>query len=587
MLIRPVLAIAFALLVAGLLPACSTNRQIAVDYPKTDTTPLKPLKSQTAITGDDYYVQLISQFEFKGDNALKAGCSDIGSQYENSDLSAALVFNIQNDPLKFKREASGFLYQAGNGKCNFKLETKKAYLTPWLRLDSARDTSVDYNFLTSHSRETNLSQVIGDINSASNLLAITGVGTGVAMLGKVATNWVEKTPPTIAKAAPSAKYSSETHSLPSVVSLNGEGDNLNHSRLGVFEVIDAGLKAWASETKLLGELHVYPEITSSLLLKTGADGLPDAHDLSLEELWRSPMQGANGELSLKQLIEQTHKINLQPNLQNYSELEGQCRQLKLVMKDLGFNKFDRNAVLYYFLSKSPDWKNFNISAQHAMTDSIRPKVLEEFHSKDFSGCLADEDYVAMKAMHLAVNSQQDWEALTNSRQKKEGAISPVQSAARQLLAAIKNPDKDQMTHQLYPLLVNDKAGNGNTLVQNHLSNFGLETLLQVPSIPDEGVVVNASQLATMFSGLGVETYSCARPAQEQGQPLSTIGIFLFNTKPDSPKEKGGALEFELVQGKISRLTFQHPAFRDFEQNLSDYPDLGGCRIDAEFLNKLH
>jgi hypothetical protein len=332
---------------------------------------------------------------------------------------------------------------------------------------------------------------------------------------------------------------------------------------------------------------MYPEITSSLLLKTGTDGLPDAHDLSLEELWRSPMQGANGELSLKQLIEQTHKINLQPNLQNYSELEGQCRQLKLVMKDLGFNKFDRNAVLYYFLSKSPDWKNFNISAQHAMTDSIRPKLLEEFHSKDFSGCLADEDYVAMKAMHLAVNSQQDWEALTNSRQKKEGAINPVQSAARQLLAAIKNPDKDQMTHQLYPLLVNDKAGNGNTLVQNHLSNFGLETLLQVPSIPDEGVVVNASQLATMFSGLGVETYSCARPAQEQGQPLSTIGIFLFNTKPDSPKEKGGALEFELVQGKISRLTFQHPSFRDFEQNLSDYPDLGGCRIDAEFLNKLH
>lgn len=146
MLIRPVLAIPFALLASGLLQGCATNRQIAVDYPKTDTTPLKPLKSQTAVTGDDYYVQLVSQFEFKGDNALKAGCSDMGSQYENSDLSAALVFNVHNDPLKFKREASGFLYQAGNGKCNFKLETKKAYLTPWLRLDSARDTSVDYNF---------------------------------------------------------------------------------------------------------------------------------------------------------------------------------------------------------------------------------------------------------------------------------------------------------------------------------------------------------------------------------------------------------------------------------------------------------
>jgi hypothetical protein len=25
-----------------------------------------------------------------------------------------------------------------------------------------------------------------------------------------------------------------------------------------------------------------------------------------------------------------------------------CRKLKLVMKDLGVNKFDRNAVIYYF-----------------------------------------------------------------------------------------------------------------------------------------------------------------------------------------------------------------------------------------------
>lgn len=581
-----------ALLGSGLLAGCATTRQIAVDYPKTETFPIKPLRGQAAVSGDDYYVQLVSDFEFKGDNALKGGCSDVGGQYENGDLSAALVFSIHNDALKLKREASGFLYQATTGKCNFKLETKKAYLTPWLRLDSSKDTLIDYNFLTSNSHEANLSQLVSDVNAASTLFALTGVGTGMAVMGKLAGNWVESNPQVVAKnPAATGKYSSETHSLPAAVVLAGDSGNLNQSRLAVYEVVEAGLKAWASETKLLGELRVYPEIASSLLLKTAGDLTPDAHDLSLEELWRVPIQTANGELSLRQLIEQIDpatKPNLQPDWQNYPEVESQCRRLKLAMKDLGFNKFDRNAVLYYFLSKSsPDWKNFNISAQRAMTDEIRPKLLEQYRAKDFSGCLASEDYAAMKSMKLAVNTEQDWEALTNSRQKKEGVISPIQSAARQFLSALQNPNKDEAARQLYPLLNTEKGGNGTVLLQNHLSNFGLETLLQLPTIPDEGVAINAGQLAGVFAGLNVEAYSCARPAQEQGQPLVNIGIMLFVTKPGSPREKGGALEFELVQGKIARLAFQHPSFRDFEQNLADYPDLGGCRVEADFINKLH
>jgi len=592
MLIRHVLAMNIALLATGLLQGCATTRQIAIDYPKTETSPLKPLKGQSVVGGDDYYVQLVSEFDFKGDSALKGGCSDVGSGYENGDLSAALVFSIHNDPLKFKREASGFLYQATTGKCNFKLETKKAYLTPWLRLDSAKDTLVDYNFLTSNSHDANLSQLVSDVNAASSLLALTGVGTGVAIMGKLAGSWVENNPQVLAnKTSPSAKISSETHSLPAQVVLGGDGGSLNQNRMGVFEVVDGGLKAWSSETKLLGELHVYPEITPSLLLKLGSDGIPDAHDLSLDELWKVPMQSANGEVQLKQLIDQAvqgEKLNLQPDWQNYAEVETQCRRLKLVMKDLGFNKFDRNAVLYYFLSKSsPDWKNFNISAQKAMTDEIRPKLLEQYRAKDFSGCLAAEDYTAMKNMKLAVNTEQDWELLTSSRQKKEGVITPIQSAARQFLSALKNPDKDEMARQLYPLLNSEKGGNGTVLLQNHLGNFGLEALLQVPSIADEGMPVNASQLAGLFSSLNVDSYSCARPAQEQGQPLANIGILLFATKPGSPREKGGALEFELVQGKITRLAFQHPSFRDFEQNLADYPDLGGCRIESDFLNRLH
>ncbi|WP_445368675.1 hypothetical protein ACH5Y9_04440 [Methylomonas sp. BW4-1] len=585
-----------ALLTSGFLAGCATTRQIAVDYPKTESLPIKPLRGQSMVSGDDYYVQLVSDFDFKGDNALKGGCSDVGGHYENGDLSAALVFSVHNDALKLKREASGFLYQATTGKCNFKLETKKSYLTPWLRLDSSKDTLIEYNFLTSNSHEANLSQLISDVNAASSLFAFTGVGAGMAVMGKLAGNWVESNPQVVAK-TPAAggsgngKYSSETHSLPASVVLAGDSSSFNQIRLGVYEVVEGGLSAWSSESKLLGELRVYPEIVSSLLLKTSGDLPPDAHDLSLDELWRIPIQTANGEVSLRQLIDQVDpaaKPNLQPDWQNYPDVESQCRRLKLAMKDLGFNKFDRNAVLYYFLSKtSPDWKNFNISAQRAMTDEIRPKLLEQYRAKDFAGCLASEDYAVMKSMKLAVNTEQDWEALTNSRQKKEGVINPIQSAARQFLSALQNPNKDEAARQLYPLLNTEKGGNGTVLLQNHLGNFGLEALLQVPTVADEGVLINAAQLAGVFSGLNVETYTCARPAQDQGQPLANIGIMLFVTKPGSPREKGGALEFELVQGKIARLAFQHPSFRDFEQNLADYPDLGGCRIDADLLNKLH
>lgn len=592
MTIRYALPIQIALLGSAVLSGCATSRQIVVDYPKTEASPLRPLKGQSSVTADDYYVQLISEFEFKGDNALKAGCSDVGASYETGDMSAALLFNIQNDTLKFKREASGFLYQATTGKCNFKLETKKVYLTPWLRLDSAKDTLLEYRFLTSNSSEANLSQLVGDINAASSLMALTGVGTGIAVMGKLAGSWVEASAaqPASNIPSPSAKYSSETHTLPSSIILTSEGGNQNQSRLAVYEVVDGGLKMWASETKLLGEMRVYPELVPSLLLKASVDGIPDAHDLSLEELWRAPIQAPGGELPLQQLIDQVGqagKPNLNPDWQNYEDVETQCRRLKLVMKDLGFNKFDRNAVLFYFLNKSPDWKNFNISPQRAMADAIRPRVLEQYRTRDFSECLAKEDYAVMKNMRLPVNTAQDWDDMSNSRQKKEDVISSVQATGRQLLAALNHPDKDEMARQLYPLLLNEKAGNGSVLLQNHLGNFGLETLLQIPPIANEGVVINATQLAEVMNGLTIDSYSCVRPAQEQGQPMANIGILLFVTKPGSPREKGGALEFELVKGKIARLAFQHPTYRDFEQNIADYPDLGGCRIETDFLNKLH
>ena len=588
MSIRSTLLLSMVLLGGGLLSGCATSRQIAVDYPKTETTVLPPLKGQTTVTADDYYVQLVSEFEFKGDNALKGGCSDVGASYESGDMSAALLFNIHNDPLKFKREASGFLYQATTGKCNFKLETKKAYLTPWLRLDSAKDTLIEYSFLTSNSHESNLSEVVADINAASSLMALTGVGTGIAVMGKLAGSWVEATAAQSAanKSKPAAKYSSETHNLSASVVLNNDAGSLNQSRLAVYEVVEAGMKFWASETKLLGEMRIYPELKASLLLKNSVDGMPDAHDLSLEELLRLPMQTPAGEIPLKQMIEQASQAE-KTNLDPYDDMQNQCRHLKLVMKDLGFNKFDRNAVLFYFLSKSIDWNNFNITPQKAMADAIRPRLLEQYRSKDFSACLAGEDYRVMKSMQLPVNTPQDWDSLTDKRQKKEEVISSVQSVGRQLLSALNHKDKDEMARQLYPLLLNDKGGNGSVLLQNNLGNFGLETMLQMPAIADEGVVITAAQLANVMIGLDIQSYSCARPALNQGQPLANIGILVFATQPGSPREKGGALEFELTQGKVSRLAFQNPTFRDFEQNITDYPDLGGCHIEADFLNKLH
>ena len=588
MSIRSTLLISMVLLGTGLLSGCATSRQIAVDYPKTETSALPSLKGQTTVTADDYYVQLVSEFEFKGDNALKGGCSDVGASYETGDMSAALLFNIHNDPLKFKREASGFLYEATTGKCNFRLETKKSYLTPWLRLDLAKDTLIEYSFLTSNSHESNLSEVVSDINAASSLMALTGVGTGIAVMGKLAGSWVEATAaqPAANKPKPAAKYSSEIHNLSASVVLNNGSGSLSQNRLAVYEVVEAGIKFWASETKLLGEMRVYPELKSSLLLKTSVEGIPDAHDLSLEELLRLPMQTPTGEIPLKQMIEQASQAE-KTNLNPYDDIQNQCRRLKLVMKDLGFNKFDRNAVLFYFLSKSADWNNFNITPQKAMADAIRPRILEQYRSKDFSACLASEDYMTMKSMQLPVNTPQDWDSLTDRRQKKEEVISSVQSIGRQLLSALNHRDKDEMARQLYPLLLNEKGGNGSVLLENHLGNFGLEAMLQMPAIADEGVVITAAQLANVMLGLDVQSYSCVRPAQNQGQPLANIGILLFITQPGSPWEKGGALEFELTQGKISRLAFQNPTFRDFEQNITDYPDLGGCRIEADFLNKLH
>ncbi|MFZ2404967.1 MAG: hypothetical protein WAW41_07500 [Methylobacter sp.] len=617
MLTRTISSVKIILVAGTLLSGCTTTRQIVIDHPSTQASQFQPLQGFQAIDGDDYYVRLISEFDFKGDNVLKSGCSNMTPSYEKGDLSAALIYSVRNEALKFSREATGFLYQATTGKCNFTFDAKKLYLTPWIRLDSGRETMVDYNFYTNANSDVDVSGLVGDVNAASNLLALTGVGMGVAIMGQVAGQWVksnQQAEVTTPASHQSAKHSSESHSLPAATTYSGKTGTLNQTMFKVFDVAEGGLNLLGSNPKQLGELKIYPEILPSLLLKTTADGIPDARDLSFEEIGYSPIKSATGEINLQQLIEQSKhpsKPNLKPDWNNYQDVEGNCRKLKLVMKDLGFNKFDRNAVIYYFLAKNGDWNNYNISRQKTQTEEMRPKIMEGYRSKNFGNCLAADDYAVMKAMGLPVNTEADWNQMGEASQKKEQLFTPLKSIERQLVAVLKNPNKAEMEQQLFPLLNTAKNGDGSVLLQNHLGDFGLELLLNPPVapasapapadastapvapaapavIPGEGVIVSAHQLAQVFSGLAINELSCARPVPDgSGKSAGNAGILLFTTKEGSARVKGGAMEFEFSGGKITRIAFQLSTYRDFEQDLLDRPEVGGCRIDPAFLAKLH
>jgi hypothetical protein len=638
MSIRYISSLKFSLVASLMLAGCAPTRQIAVDYPSaqvngtqsaqsTQSHQFQPLPGFQVIDGDDYYVRLISEFEFKGDNILKSGCSDMTPSYEKGDLSSALIFTVRNDILKFNNEAAGFLYEATSGKCNFKFDAKKITLTPWMRLDSGKETLVDYSFYSSANSDVDVSGLVGDVTTASNLLALTGVGMGVAIVGQFAGQWAKNSPPVASTAPASVKHSSESHSLPAIVTFSGKTGVLNQTVFKVYAVAEGGINILGSDTQPLGELKIYPELIPSLLLKTTADGVPDARDLSLEEIGYSPIKTATGEIKLLQLVEQSKhpaKPNLKPNWNSYEEVEANCRKIKLVMKDLGFNKFDRNAFIYYFLANNADWKNYNIAPQKALSDGIRSKVMESYRGKDFSNCLAVDDYAVMKAMGLPVNLKSDWKQIEESSQKKEQFFTPLKSIERQLISVLKNPNKTEMEQQMFPLLVTAKNGDGTVLLQNHLGDFGLEKLLALPSvepvsvpapasatastaipdtaaaltpapvapmpvvIPGEGVIVSARQLAQVFSGLSINELSCARILpDQQGKSSANVGILLFTTKEGSPRAKGGAMEFEFSGGKINRIAFQLPTYRDFEQDVLDHPEVGGCRIDPTFLSKLH
>ena len=621
-----------SLLASVVLGGCASTRQVAIDYPSVRESDSHSAQSFQAhqfqalpgfqsIDGDDYYLRLISDFVFKGDNVSKNGCSNMTPSYEKGDLSSALIFSVHNDSLKFNNEAAGFSYQATTGKCNFKFEAKKINLTPWMRLDLGKETLVDYSFISSVNSDVDVAGLVGDVTAASNLLALTGVGMGVAVVGQFTEQWTKTNPINKTTTVPSAtvKHSSELHSLASMVTFSGKAGVLNQTVFNVYSVAEGGVNVLGSDTQLLGELKIYPEIIPSLLLKASPDGLPDARDLSFDEIGYLPIKSGAGEIKLLQLIEQSQhsaKPNLKPNWGNYEEVEANCRKIKVVMKDLGFNKFDRNAFIYYFLANSTDWKNYNIPSEKVISEDIHSKVVRSYQGKNFGSCLAVDDYVVMKAMGLQVNLASDWKQIDESSEKKNQVFTPLKSIERQLFAVLKNGNKTEMEQQLFPLLTSVKEGEGSVLLQNHLGDFGMEKLLALSSdqvvtpaaaivstpntppaplsampvtaaIPGAGVVVSARQLTQVFTGLVIDELSCARILyDQQGKPISNVGILLFTTKDGSPRNKGGALEFEFSDGKINRIAFQSPTYKDFEQDVLDHPSVGGCKIDSSFLAKL-
>lgn len=572
-----------------LLSGCASTRQLNVGSPTHTTVPIAPLPGASAIDGDEYYLQLVSEPLFKDGEAQRGNCREFGSSYAKGSAKTALMFQVHQEALNYAREVPGLVFETQAGHCGFNLEAKKAYLTPWMRLEAGRSLQVDYSFLRSDSGGVDVGRIGSDVNVASNVLAFSGVGTGVALVGKVASGWMlNQGQGAQAVAVDTSRRHQESRTLPPVVMLTGTGATLDQTHFPVYQVAEGRLNPLPADPESLGELKVYADLKSSLLLRTAPNGLPDARDLSLEELLHAPMQSGNGSVDLEHLLQQADEAarpNFQPDWGNYREVEQQCRKLKILLKDIGFNVFDRNALLYYFLEKSADWKNYNTTGQRALAESLRASQLQQYRARNFGGCLGGVDYDSMKRLGLSVNSEQDWAIALQQVQEKEAYFGAIQSIERQLAAALRNGNVGEMERQLYPLLATAQA-QGSVLLQNHLGNFGLEPALGIPVLPGEGAVVTASQLAQAFAALNIAEFSCARPAFEQGRPVKNVAIMLFATAADSPLAKGGALEFQFDAGKVGRLSLQSPVLRDFRQNVADHPEFGDCRIDAGWLQRL-
>lgn len=107
------------------LSGCAGTREISIDYPETESVKLHALPGTAMVQGDDFYIQLISEFEFSRDANRRMRCRDLGVNYKKGETSAALLFQIRNDALKLYREVPALVYQTTADECSFTFNAKK------------------------------------------------------------------------------------------------------------------------------------------------------------------------------------------------------------------------------------------------------------------------------------------------------------------------------------------------------------------------------------------------------------------------------------------------------------------------------
>src|SRR5690606_492091 len=156
------------------LSGCAATREVSIDYPETEPLKLHALPGTAMVQGDDFYIQLISEFEFARDANRRKRCRDLGVSYKTGEASAALLFQIRNDALKLYREVPALVYQTTASECSFTFNAKKVYLTPWMRLDTAEGTQIDFSFVNSLNSDIDFAKLASDVGAASGMLALTG-----------------------------------------------------------------------------------------------------------------------------------------------------------------------------------------------------------------------------------------------------------------------------------------------------------------------------------------------------------------------------------------------------------------------------
>ncbi|NJD07295.1 MAG: hypothetical protein FIA97_12485, partial [Methylococcaceae bacterium] len=314
------------------LGGCASTRQLSIGTPAHSTAPIAVLPGAVVVDGDEYYLQLVSEPVFKEADKQGGSCREFGSSYAKGSANTTLMFQVHQEALNYSREVPALVFQTDAGRCGFSLEAKKTYLTPWMRLESGKELQVDYSFLRSDTGGVDVGRIGSDVNVASNVLAFSGVGTGVALVGKVASGWMlnqGQSPAAPGNSPEAGRRHQETRTLPPLVSGAGSAVALSQTRFPVYEVAEGRINPLPADPDNVGELKVYADLKPSLLLRSGSNGLPDARDLSLEELLHAPMQSGHGSVELERLVQQAEdgvRPNLQPDWGNYREVEQQCRK---------------------------------------------------------------------------------------------------------------------------------------------------------------------------------------------------------------------------------------------------------------------